>query len=785
MSETSRYTVQDAPHLGRLNEFTPASAAKLESSGIPPARAGELGILPALTPDDITSHGISAYWAKKPGMLLRWPQRDGGEDIWHYRPDSPIVDGDGEAHKYLCPPRQPGRPNPLAHLRTGDGRRTLLVEGNLQSRATALYAPESWGVVGMAGCWGWKGADLTWADGQDVVVILDSDVASNRKVWDAAEGLFEALSLEGALSVKIARLVGAQDKDGLDDVIGRRPEGSRTVFLERLIFKASEKLPKTPRRNSTNFIDASGLRVKTLADALLDQYPAAMTAEGEIALYRDGVYRIERDAFTRAVAEMLGDDHRSTYLESIRQAASVRLVREGLRIPDHADEPLLNCRNGMLDLRTRELREHDPSYLSVNQVPVDWDPSAKCPYYEAWAATACPDQVQDLEETFSCMLDPSRAPARHAFLFGPPRSGKSTFLRIATAVAGAGNRSAVTLHELAENRFKAANVYGMMLNAAADLSSKDVEDMSLFRMLTGEDTVDAERKHRDSFTFTSRALFAFSANDLPNVSEGNSAYFARIKPFLFANSFLGSEDPEVETRILGELPGILARLVRAWQALRRRGSCLETDPVAANEFQTRSNRVRRWVAEEMSAVPAKLGSQVPEGEGSTLAALHGMFDEWTQKEKTGTLGRTKFAEWLRSCPGVVEVRIGSKRTRGFNIVPRPEESDSPVAVFAEPAEAANSARPAPNSARIGVNSARTMINEIGTEPDTSGVIDPENSPPGSSGRVFSKLHIKERVEEEIFIGSFEKNLPELPGGGEGGGFEGHLSDPFAGWEDVR
>jgi putative DNA primase/helicase len=95
--------------------------------------------------------------------------------------------------------------------------------------------------------------------------------------------------------------------------------------------------------------------------------------------------------------------------------------------------------------------------------------------------------LDDLEETMATMLDQSRTPPKAALLHGPSRSGKSTFLRLMTAIAGHENTSAVSLHQLSEDRFASANLYGKILNVAADISADHVRDLSLWKMLTGED----------------------------------------------------------------------------------------------------------------------------------------------------------------------------------------------------------------------------------------------------------------------------------------------------------
>ncbi len=43
------------------------------------------------------------------------------------------------------------------------------------------------------------------------------------------------------------------------------------------------------------------------------------------------------------------------------------------------DTNIINLKNGLLNLVTREFRQHSSDYLSTTQLPVNYDPSAKCP----------------------------------------------------------------------------------------------------------------------------------------------------------------------------------------------------------------------------------------------------------------------------------------------------------------------------------------------------------------------------------------------------------------------
>jgi P4 family phage/plasmid primase-like protien len=421
---------------------------------------------------------------------------------------------------------------------------------------------------------------------------------------------------------------------------------------------------------SRYFTDGGALLAQVLATEVIAQWPCALTREQRVAIYRNGVYRLDTLALSAAVAECLGDRFTPKHRATVTEFIAGRLYTIEQILPEQSRNPLLNVRNGMLNIITGDLTPHDPVHLSAIQIPVTWNPDATCPRYEQWVNDRVPQQVEDLEETISTMLDPSRTPTRALFAFGPSRSGKSTFLRIAAAVAGIQNVSAVTLHQLTDNRFAAANVYGKILNSAADISSSHVEDISIFKMLTGEDPIHADRKYGGQFTFTNRALFAFSANTLPTIGDSSRAYVERIKPFAFSSSFAGHENPEIEIAIMSELPGILVRWVKAYQRLLARGRRLPTPPDVWQEFEERSDRVRQWVADRCEitgGVAVSPGSVLPPTEVSSQRMLARAFNHWAREQGGSAMGERKIVDRLTSIDGIVQVRSSFDKSRGLNL----------------------------------------------------------------------------------------------------------------------
>lgn len=585
---------------------------------------------------------VALRWAKSvPGLLFHHHPIE-GDPVAQYRPDDPVVDSEGRARKYLFPRDVSAPINvvPAMRARLGHHQKVLIVEGTKQTLAAVAHAPADVLVVGVAGCWGWSqdGApsaelDRLGIDGRPVVVAFDADVSSNAKVHDAAQRLGEHLDLIGAESVRyLSAPTGA--KAGLDDYLAS--VGDPGAVLARLIAKAGP-LPKRPKAKASGpddpgrFFDANGLRALDLANAVRSGGHHAVGPDGGIWSYRHGVYH-DNDPVPGAVAELLGQRYRDTHRRNAHDVIVAGLHRDGMVLGDTEPDETVNVANGMLCIRTGELRPHDPALLSRVQVRVEWDPKATCPTFDAWLTGRCGTQAEDLIEAAGLMLCPWIGQRKVLFIFGPARSGKSTFLRVLEALAGTSVCS-VSLHQLATNRFAAAGLYGKLLNSAGDLSDHHVDDLSLFKQVTGDDLVAGERKFRDAFAFHNRAMFAFSANTPPTVGETSRAYLARVRPFLFPTTVEGAEDAALEARLLAELPGILVRLVEGAQRWLDRGGYGIGDQLVADEFAQASDVAALFAAQCLTADP---GGFVPG------KAMFDAYTEWAAQNGRGRLGRNKF-----------------------------------------------------------------------------------------------------------------------------------------------
>jgi putative DNA primase/helicase len=571
-----------------------------------------------------------------------------------------------------------------------DGRGpVLLVEGTKQHLAAASNLPDDIAVYGMAGCWGWTRTDLSRFAGRELLANFDADRTKNSDVWDEAKGLTETAESMGVTSAKLVDVPGPGSQ-GLDDFLAKVQDPiKRRETMARLVKNATTTMGRRPQRkiknsNQARWFDGDSLKARDAAKEIVKEFPALLTLDKRVALYRDGVYRPDEEVLMGVVASMLDNDYRPSHFTTIKQTIMGTLALGGHYLPERIDQPFVNVRNGLVDLDDGELANHGSGWKSTVQFPITYDPAATCPRFDAWAKEIIGDQLPALLEAVCWVLDPSRTPPRAVLLFGPSRSGKGTFLRLIEAIVGKENTSSVSLHQLADDRFAAARVYGKALNYSGELSAGHIEDVQMFKMLTGDDPIPANPKFGKPFEFHNQALFAFSANEIPSVGESSSAYVNRMVPFKFGNSYAGAEDPSVERALREELPGIFNRLVRARQERRDRGHDLGIDAAVKREFEQASDRVSQWLDEEMVQLREWEGQKVQEGqqlpaeafdETMDAKSLRIWFNVWAEANGYGEMGRNKLVHRLTSKNGVLRVRVGPTRKERFTLRKRREDED--------------------------------------------------------------------------------------------------------------
>ncbi len=232
----------------------------------------------------------------------------------------------------------------------------------------------------------------------------------------------------------------------------------------------------------------------------------------------------------------------------------------------------INFRNGFYDPVEKKMHEHDPKYYAINQIPYDFDlkwleaaPVGKITEKFLRDSLSEPDIELFFQYLGYSMTVDTRL-QRFLMIKGKGGTGKSVLVYIVTTVVGAENTSSVSIQDLTQ-RFYPTALYGKLVNACADISSKALEDVHTIKKATGEDSLLFERKSENAQHFNSYAKLLFSANELPlNLDEKTNAYYRRLM-VLTMNNTPSYIDLDLKEKISNEIPYIITRAVKALAVL--------------------------------------------------------------------------------------------------------------------------------------------------------------------------------------------------------------------------
>lgn len=293
----------------------------------------------------------------------------------------------------------------------------------------------------------------------------------------------------------------------------------------------------------------------------------SMRDNGQLYLYQGGVYRSEgaetilgtliRDAYCQMYKEKWKSINNDFDLPEHIPKATVRYVNEVLayiraytHIPreliDTYQDKYINFKNCLFNLEKWEFEAHSPDIKTICQIPVNYDPEAECPRIEKFLreVTSSEEDIAFLEEWAGYCLTTDVSYQKALMLYGIPGTGKSVFATLLETFVGSENASSESLQKIEEDKYRAAKLYGKLVNICSDIPSTKLHKTEVFKKLvSGLDTIDAENKYQDPFKFKNKAKLTFSANKIPEGPK-DPAFYERFCLIEFGRKFRGTPDDD-------------------------------------------------------------------------------------------------------------------------------------------------------------------------------------------------------------------------------------------------
>lgn len=284
------------------------------------------------------------------------------------------------------------------------------------------------------------------------------------------------------------------------------------------------------------------LRTK-IANIFLERYHFKTIRDNEnLWVFKNPVYdrqaeQLIRETVFNEVGEYINDKDVREAIEEIK--ARTYTDRPGFSENAH----LIALQNGVYNLETGKLEEGNPDRFLTTELPINYNPDAECPQIKEFLGEVVEDEnVPVLQELIGYCLYTDYPRAKAFMLRGEGENGKSTFLTLLQEFLGEENVVNPSLQSLLYDRFKKVQLYGKLANIHADLSTKKLNNTGTFKMLTGEDRIEGERKYEDSFYFKNHAKLIYSANELPATDDLTDAFFRRWIIIDFPYKFTSNPD---------------------------------------------------------------------------------------------------------------------------------------------------------------------------------------------------------------------------------------------------
>ena len=326
------------------------------------------------------------------------------------------------------------------------------------------------------------------------------------------------------------------------------------------------------------------------------------------------------------------------------RASVERLARAKTFVPDEvwdANADVLVCANGTLEVSSGTLREHRPGDYALGGVPYDFDPDAHAPAFYKFLISTVPDAAPLLQEFVGLSLTTDTSLETAAWLYGPPGSGKSTFIEGIRAALG--HRAGLLgLADVQRSQFALADLPGKTLLTATEQPADYVKTTDTINAIISGEAVRVEQKYKPAYTVIPRAKILWAMNDLPRIKDANSGLFRRVKVVPFPRLRV-PPDPGVKERIKGEGPGILVWGLDGLRRLLGRGHFEIPEAVreATDEFRRTSDVPAMFVAE---------ACVVSDVEGCKVQAqeLYEAYRGWCRDNGHQPMSSTAVAkEWVR------------------------------------------------------------------------------------------------------------------------------------------
>ncbi len=437
---------------------------------------------------------------------------------------------------------------------------------------------------------------MAWGSGRPVVVAGDGDAAGRQFTSTLVTALSDAGTPVSRLTLPEGQDVSdvfLSDPDGFQRfLIGAISSASPVVGAEAILMERDLALfPLTDLGNArftADLAEREGTPLRYVEEMGFIIYSGGVWSPDFLDRSRSIVHRTAdrvrsmAEALTSAAVsdEEIAEAKRwmrwSDYCQSKRgidsalsELVALPLVATRLAALDRHHH-LLVVRNGVVDLRTGMLQEHNQELLLTKRVEVDFDPEAKAPRWESYLSEVMMDDAEMvgyLRRLVGYSITGETSEQSFTVLWGSGANGKTVFTATLNEIFRA--IAVTTPFSTFEQKSNGGIPNDLAALRAARLvfahegNAGKPMDEALLKAITGRDAVTARFLRKEFFSFQPRFQIFLSTNNKPSFVGQDEGLWRRVKMIQWRRYFAPDErDAGIFDALLEESQGILAWAVR-------------------------------------------------------------------------------------------------------------------------------------------------------------------------------------------------------------------------------
>lgn len=244
-----------------------------------------------------------------------------------------------------------------------------------------------------------------------------------------------------------------------------------------------------------------------------------------------------------------------------------------------ANELLFNCKNGTINIKTREFYPFRPSDLITKSGNVEYIPGAECPRWNKFLNEiflSDKEIIDFMQRVIGYTLTNSIIEECMFILYGQGRNGKSKFIESIYSImkdyAVTCPRSTFVVKQNPGIPNDVARLKGARMVTAMESSQNTALDEELIKKITGGDPISARFLNKEYFDFYPTFKIFFTTNHLPRIRGTDTGIWRRIHmiPFLL-NVTEEQEDRQLGEKLKAESSGIFNWMLDGYKAYKEQG----------------------------------------------------------------------------------------------------------------------------------------------------------------------------------------------------------------------